>query len=142
MQSTQQPSSQKRVPTRRIAQSYVPQHLDRALTLLWCGFALFPLFFVIFPLFPLVFFFSFVAWFLCFSYIISVFMFSSSVFPLFSLSISLNSINNLPILLTNRVTFLVFTFSPDDRSYVGSRSWLHCQQHWLMNVIQRIIVRE
>jgi len=48
--------------------------------------------------------------FLCFSSIVSVFMLGSSVFPLFSLSISLSSINNLPILLTNCVTFLVFTF--------------------------------
>jgi hypothetical protein len=128
--------SQERVPACRVVRSYVPQYLDRASTLLWFGFALFPLFFChlssVFCCFSSVFLYfvawflcfssiisvychfssvfpCFVAWFLCFSSIISVLMLGSSVFPLFSLSISYNSVKNLPILLTNRVTFPDFT---------------------------------
>jgi len=67
------------------------------------------LFLLCFPLFFLCSLFFF-ACFLCFSSIFSVFLLGSSVFPLYSLFISLNSINNLPILLTNCVTFLVFMF--------------------------------
>ena len=121
--------SQDRDPGRRIARSYELHHLDRALTLLWFSFTLFYVFFCchfsyvspVFCRFPSVssVFLYFTAWFLYFSPIIYVLMLGSSVFPLFSLSISLNSISNLPIYK------LCYVLSPAERSYVGSRSWLH-----------------
>ena len=62
--------SQERVPTCRITRSYVPQHLNRASTSLWFGFALFPLF-------------------------SSVLLLGSSVFPLISLFLCLVSLFSL-----------------------------------------------
>jgi len=86
------------VLARRILRFYVPRDLNLASTSLRFGFALFSFFFCLFPLFFL--------YFLCL-------LLGSSVFPLYFLVISLNSINNLPILLTNRVTFLIL------RSFTG-----------------------
>ena len=82
--------SQERVPTCRITRSYVPQHLNRASTSLWFGFALFPLFFAIFPLFSL-----FFAIFPLFPLFSSVLLLGSSVFPLISLFLCLVSLFSL-----------------------------------------------
>ena len=107
-QGNYEQGSQERVPTRRIARSYVPQHLDLTSILLMNRVFSVLLCFLCFLSFFL--FLDFIAWFLCFPSNISVFMLGPPVFPLFSLYISLNSIDNLSILLTNRVTFLLFTF--------------------------------
>ena len=94
----------------RIVRSYVPRHLDRASTLLRFVFALFS---------------SVCSVFLQFSLFFLCFLFVSSVFPLLSLLFCLVPLfflfffHNLPILLTNRVTTLVFTIfhQPTDPTY-------------------------
>jgi hypothetical protein len=96
--------SQDRVLVCRIVRSYIPRHLNRASTLLRFVFALFSSVCSVFLLFSL--------FFLCFLFVSSVFPLLSLLFclvPLFSCIFFLNSINNLPILLTNRATTLVFT---------------------------------
>jgi len=97
--------SQDRVSARRITRSYMPQHLDRASTLLWFGFALFPLVFAIFPLFPL--------FFAVFPLFFSTLLLGSSVSPLLSLFLCL-----VPLFSLYFLYLFLSTLSTTYRSYL------------------------
>jgi hypothetical protein len=88
--------SQERVPACRVVRSYVPQYLNRASTLLWFGFALFPLFFAICPLFSL--------FFAVFPLFFSILLLGSFVFPLSSLLIAIFPLF-FPVLLLGSSVF-------------------------------------
>jgi len=92
----------------------MPQHLDRASTLLWLGFALFPLFFAIFPVLPL-----FFAVFPLFPLFFSILLLGSSVFPQLSLFLCL-----VPMFSLYFLYLFLSTLSTTYRSYLrtGLRS--------------------